>query len=87
MLVKRDQKSKTCVHHTYVRDKDANFMSYLRMKILLTFQNIKSILTYVTTATRPDLSSAVNVLSKFMSRHGKEHWQSVKRVLNSRNEF
>ena len=38
-------------------------------------------LTYATTATRPDISSAVGILSKFMSRPGRKHWQGVKRVL------
>ena len=38
-------------------------------------------LTYATTATRPDLAAAVGILSKYMSRPGKDHWQGVKRVL------
>ena len=38
-------------------------------------------LTYVTTVSRPDLSAAVDVLSKFMSKPGTEHWQGVKRVM------
>ena len=38
-------------------------------------------LTYATTATRPDISSAVGILSKFMSRPGRNHWQGIKRVL------
>ena len=44
-------------------------------------------LTYVTTISRPDLSAAVGVLSKFMSKPGTEHWQGVKKssALYSRN--
>ena len=38
-------------------------------------------LTYAATATRPDISSAVGILSKFMSRPSREHWQGVKRIL------
>ena len=38
-------------------------------------------LTYASTATRPDLAAAVGILSKYMSRPGKDHWQGVKRVL------
>ena len=38
-------------------------------------------LAYATTATRPDLAAAVGILSKYMSRPGKDHWQGVKRVL------
>ena len=35
----------------------------------------------MTTATRPDLASAVSILSKYMSKPSKEHWQGVKRIL------
>ena len=45
------------------------------------YQKLIGCLTYVTTATRPDLASAVGILSKFMSKPGKEHWQGAKRVL------
>ena len=38
-------------------------------------------LTYAASVSRPDLAAAVGVLSKFMSKPGKEHWQGVKRVL------
>ena len=38
-------------------------------------------LTYATTISCPDLAAAVGVLSKFMSKPGKEHWQGIKRVL------
>ena len=38
-------------------------------------------LTYVTTATRPDLAAAIGILSKYMSKPGKAHWEGVKRVL------
>ena len=38
-------------------------------------------LTYVTTATRPDLEVAIGILSKYMSKPGKAHWEGVKRVL------
>ena len=38
-------------------------------------------LTYATSISRPDIAAAVNVLSKFMPKPGKEHWQGIKRVL------
>ena len=38
-------------------------------------------LTYASIATRPDISSAVSILSQFMSKPGKEHWVGVKRIL------
>ncbi|XP_046861998.1 secreted RxLR effector protein 161-like [Xenia sp. Carnegie-2017] len=38
-------------------------------------------LTYVSTATRPDLANAVGILARYMSRPGMEHFKGVKRVL------
>ena len=38
-------------------------------------------LIYAATATRPDISSAVGILSRFNSRPGEKHWQGVKRIL------
>ena len=38
-------------------------------------------LTYAASVSHPDLAAAVGILSKFMSKPGKEHWQGVKRVL------
>ena len=38
-------------------------------------------LIYAATATRPDLSAAVNALSQFMSDPSLDHWTRVKRVL------
>ena len=37
--------------------------------------------TYVSTATRPDICAAVGILSQFMSSSSKDHWMGVKRVL------
>ena len=45
------------------------------------YQKIIGSLTYATTATRPDISAAVGVLSKYMSRPGKEHMESMKRII------
>eukprot|EP00794_Sanderia_malayensis_P016556 gene16556-biopygen13988 len=38
-------------------------------------------LNYAMIATRPDICSAVGILSQFMSKPSKEHWQGVKRIL------
>ena len=38
-------------------------------------------LNYAAICTRPDLSTAVGMLSKFMQNPGKEHWVGIKRVL------
>ena len=45
------------------------------------YQQIIGSLTYVATATCPDIAAAVNMLSKFMTRPGKEHMEGVKRIL------
>jgi hypothetical protein len=45
------------------------------------YQRAIGCLTYAATISRPDLSTAVSVLSKFMSNPGVEHWKGVKRVL------
>ena len=45
------------------------------------YQMIIGCLTYATNATCPDLAAAIGILSKFMSRPGKDHWQGVKRIM------
>ena len=45
------------------------------------FQMAIGCLTYAATISRPDLAAAVGVLSKFMAKPGKEHWQGIKRIL------
>ena len=45
------------------------------------YQQAIGCLTYVSTATRPDIAAAVVTLSQFMSDTSKEHWMGVKRVL------
>eukprot|EP00253_Pinus_taeda_P011251 PITA_11251 len=37
-------------------------------------------LMYAMVCTRPDIAHAVGVLSRFISKPGKEHWTAVKRV-------
>ncbi|RVX14623.1 Retrovirus-related Pol polyprotein from transposon TNT 1-94 [Vitis vinifera] len=38
-------------------------------------------LMYAMVCTRPDIAHAVGVVSKFMSRPGKQHWEAVKWIL------
>ena len=45
------------------------------------FQMAIGCLIYATTISRPDLAAAVGVLSKFMAKTGKEHWQGIERIL------
>ena len=45
------------------------------------YQQAIGCLTYVLTATRPDIAAAVVTLSQFMSDPSKEHWIGVKRTL------
>ena len=35
---------------------------------------------YAMVCTRPDIAHAVEVLSRYMSKSGKEHWAVIKRV-------
>jgi hypothetical protein len=37
-------------------------------------------LMYAMVCTRPNIAHAVGVLSRYMSKPGKEHWTTVKRV-------
>jgi hypothetical protein len=37
-------------------------------------------LMYAMVCTRPDIAHAVGVLSRYMSKPGKEHWRVIKRV-------
>ena len=38
-------------------------------------------LMYAMVCTRPDLSHAVSVVSRFMSKPGKVHWEAVKWIM------
>ena len=38
-------------------------------------------LTYASIITRPDISVAVNTLSKFMTKPSMQHWLGIKRIL------
>eukprot|EP00253_Pinus_taeda_P020148 PITA_20148 len=42
-------------------------------------------LMYAMVCTRPDIAHAVGVLSRFMSKLGKEHWTTVKQVFQRRS--
>ena len=44
------------------------------------YQQAVGCLTYLSTATRPDIAVAVNKLSRFMSKPNQEHWNGVKRI-------
>ena len=46
-----------------------------------TYQQAIGCLTYLSTSTRPDISTAVNMLSQFMSCPSAVHWVAVKRIL------
>ena len=45
------------------------------------YQQAIGCLTYVSTATRPDIAAADGVLSQYMPRPSKDHFMGVKRVL------
>ena len=44
-------------------------------------RNLIGCLMYVMLCTRPDLSVAVNILSRYLTKNNKELWQCLKRVL------
>ena len=44
------------------------------------YASVVGSLMYAMVCTRPDISHAVRVLTRFMSKPGKEHWTAVKRV-------
>ena len=46
-----------------------------------TYQKAIGCLTYLATNTRPDISAAVGILSRFMSDPGTVHWVGIKRIL------
>ena len=45
------------------------------------FRELIGCLMYLAVSTRPDISYAVNSLSQFNSKFGKEHWIGAKRIL------
>ncbi|GJR84106.1 hypothetical protein Tco_0154891 [Tanacetum coccineum] len=38
-------------------------------------------LMFVMICTRPDIAHVVGVVSRYMSEHGRDHWEAVKRIL------
>jgi hypothetical protein len=65
-------------------DSDAKFVSLSKDEEptdVTLYQAAIGSLNYAAICTRPDLSTAVGILSKFMQRPGKEHWVGIKRVL------
>eukprot|EP00253_Pinus_taeda_P025059 PITA_25059 len=44
------------------------------------YESVVGSLMYAMVCTRPDIAHAVGVLSRFMSKSGKEHWTAVKWV-------
>ena len=45
------------------------------------YASVISNLMYAMVCTRPDIAHAVGVVSRFMSRPGKQHWKVVKWIL------
>ena len=44
------------------------------------YESVVSSMMYAIVCTRPYIAHVVGVLSRFMSKPGKEHWTAVKRV-------
>ena len=45
------------------------------------YANVVGCLMYAMVCTRPNISHAIGVVSKYMANTGKEHWNAVKWVL------
>ena len=58
-------------HKTQEEEEDMSHVPY---------ESAMGSLMYEMVCTRPDIAHAVGVLSKFMSKPGKQHWTTVKRV-------
>jgi len=48
---------------------------------LIPYRSIIGLLNYISAKTRPDITFAVNVLSRFCINPGPKHWTAAKRVL------
>ena len=65
-------------------DHDAKFVSIPKDKEPIDvnlYQAVIGSLNYAAICTRPDISPAVGIFSRYMQRPGKEHWIGIKRVL------
>eukprot|EP00253_Pinus_taeda_P019132 PITA_19132 len=51
-----------------------------RVHVLCSYASAVGSLMYAMVCTRPDIAHAVGVLSRFMSKPGKEHWTTVEQV-------
>jgi hypothetical protein len=56
-------------------DEEKQYMSHVP------YGNVVGNLMYAMVSTRPDISHAVGVVSRFMENPGEEHWRAVKWVL------
>ena len=56
-------------------DEEKQYMSHVP------YANVVGNLMYAMVSTSPDISHAVEVVSRFMANAGEEHWQAVKWVL------
>lgn len=46
------------------------------------YREVVGSLNYLAIVSRPDVAFAVSNVSKFLSRHGRSHWNAVKRILS-----
>ena len=49
------------------------------------YSSIVGSLMYAMICTRPDISYAVGVVSRYMSNPGKKHWEAMKSVMRTRD--
>lgn len=46
------------------------------------YQEAIGSLMFLSIVSRPDISFAVNLVSKYLNRHNEEHWRAVKRIFS-----
>jgi len=49
--------------------------------VVIPYSSAVGRLMYAMVCTRPDIAHAVEVVSRFLSNSGKEHWEAVKWIL------
>jgi transposase InsO family protein len=62
-------------------EKDLNLMPAEKVNVRLPYRQLVGCLLYVSICSRPDISFAVNYLSRFMNSYSDLHFQYLKRVL------
>lgn len=66
---------------THAKLSIATFTPDTSLVSIIPFQEAVCSLLFLAQCTRPDISFAVNDVSRFNSQHSEDHWKAVKRIL------